>query len=87
MIAISTDNLAGAERIVSRAGIPFLVLYDPEAEVVRDYGVYDLLGDGLAAPATFVVDGTGFVRWSHVGSRISDRAAAGTILEQLRRLS
>lgn len=86
MLAISTDDLSGAKAIVDRVGIPFPILYDSAADVVREYGVYDLLGDGLAAPSTFVIDTGGVVRWSHVGRRTSDRASAQEILDQLQQL-
>lgn len=86
MLAISTDDLSGAKAIVARVGIPFPILYDSAADVVREYGVYDLLGDGLAAPATFVIDTGGVVRWSHVGRRTSDRASAQEILDQIQQL-
>ena len=85
-MAISTDDLSGAETMVNRIGIPFPILYDSAADVVREYGVYDLLGDGLAAPATFVIDRGGVVRWTHVGDATSDRASAQEILRQLRQL-
>lgn len=87
MLAISTDNLSGAQEIVRRVGIPFPILYDRAADVVREYGVYDLLGDGLAAPATFVIDTGGVVRWSYVGRRTSDRASAQEVLHQLEQLA
>jgi len=86
VLAISTDDLSGAKAIVDRVGIPFPILYDSAADVVREYGVYDLLGDGLAAPSTFVIDTGGVVRWSHVGRRTSDRASAQEILDQLQQL-
>ncbi len=86
MLAISTDDLSGAQAIARRIGIPFPILYNAATDVVRAYGVYNLLGDGLAAPATFVIDRGGVVRWSHVGRRTSDRASAQEILRQLSQL-
>ena len=86
MLAISTDDLSGAKSIAGRVGIPFPILYNSATDVVREYGVYNLLGDGRAAPATFVIDAGGVVRWSHVGRSIGDRASAREILRQLQRL-
>lgn len=86
MLAISTDDLSGAREIAGRIGIPFPILYDVAAGVVREYGVYNLLGDRLAAPATFVIDRGGVVRWSQIGRSSSDRASAQEILRQLRQL-
>lgn len=55
--------------------------------MVREYGVYNLLDDGLAAPATFVIDTGGVVRWSHVGRHTIDRASAQEVLHQLQQLA
>jgi peroxiredoxin Q/BCP len=86
VVAISTDDLAGATSIVGRVGIPFPILYNSDGDVVRAYGVYNLLGDSLAAPATFIIDTDGVVRWSHIGRGISDRPKAAKVIRELRRL-
>ena len=85
-MAISTDDLSGAKSIVGRVGIPFPILYNSETDVVREYGVYNLLGDNLAAPATFVIDTDGLVRWSYIGRRNSDRPKAAKVVRELQRL-
>ena len=84
VLAISTDNLSTAGRIVASTGVPFPILYDPAAEAVREFGVYDLLYDGLATPSTFVVDKRGIIRWKYVGQGIYDRPAVSEVMEQLR---
>ncbi len=83
VLAVSVDDLRGAERVAEALGIPFPVLYDPSRGVPRAYMVYDLLGDGLSAPATFVVDRAGVIRWKYVGRRIGDRPSTSEILAQL----
>ena len=83
MLAVSVDDLRGAETIAGDLSIPFPILYDPPAETPRAYGVYDLLGDSRAAPATFVVDSDGVVRWKYVGRFIGDRPSAREVLKQL----
>lgn len=83
IFAISTDDLSGAQSIASRVGISFPVLFDPAADVVEAYGVYDLLGDGLATASTFVIDKQGVIRWKYVARGISDRPSVTEILEQL----
>ncbi len=67
-------------------GIPFPILYNKDADVVKAYGVYDLLGDGLATPATFVIDKQGVIRWKRVGSSVGDRPPASKVLEELGKL-
>ena len=89
MLAISTDNLRGAESIVNRVGIPFPVLYDPDADVATQYGVFDILRDspGLAAPATFIIDRDGVITWKYVARRNTDRPSTARVMAQLRLLA
>ena len=65
------------------SGAKYHVLADPDGATVRSYGVFDLLGDGVATPATFIVDGDGGIRWYEVGVDIADRAAVADILAAL----
>ena len=81
MLAISVDDLAGADDVVRRIGIPFHVLYDPSREVPMSY-----MNDRLAAPSTFVVDRDGVIRWKYVGRSLGDRPATSTILRELAEL-
>ena len=68
-------------------GIPFPVLYDPSRMVPEAYMVFDLLGDGLATPSTFVVDREGIIKWKYVGKSIGDRATTTEIVAQLARVA
>ena len=86
VLAISTDDLAGARTMAARTEAEFPVLYDSETGVVAAYGLYDLRGDGVAAPATFIVDGAGIVRWAHVSTSAGDRPTAAEIIAQLEQL-
>ena len=85
MLAISTDDLSGAETIAERLGISFPILYNPDAEVVIDYGVFDVLGDtpGLATPATFIIDKNGVIRWKYVAKRYADVPSGDLVLQEL----
>ena len=85
-MAISVDDLAGADNVVQRIGIPFHVLYDPSREVPMSYMVYNLLNDRLATPSTFIVDRDGVIRWKYVGRSIGDRPSTSTILRELTEL-
>ena len=86
MLAISTDDLPGAQAMVAKAGAGFPVLSDGDTGVVAAYGLYNLRGDNVAAPATFIIDRGGIVRWSRVSANAGDRPTAGEIIEQLERL-
>ena len=60
------DEPADALRWLEQFGNPFwLVLADVEGRAAIDWGVY-------GAPETFLVDGTGIIRWKHVGALTED---------------
>ncbi len=67
-------------------GIPFPVLYDTSRNVPRAYMVYNLLDDKLSAPATFILDKDGVIRWKYVAQAIGDRPSMDEILSQLAEL-
>ena len=67
-------------------GASYPVLADPDAEAASAYGIFDLLGDGVAAPATFIIAGGGLAA-SHVGQDIGDRVSGAGIVQALRELA
>lgn len=83
VIAISMDDLSHADMAVEHLRLQFPVLYDLEGDVARQYEVYDLLNDDLAAPATFLLDREGNVRWKYVAKWDSDRPTIERILLEL----
>ena len=86
MLAISVDDLSNASSIVQDLDIPFPVLYDPSGNVPRSYEVFELLERNLAAPATFVIDQDGVIRWRYIAREIGDRPPVSLVLKQLREL-
>ena len=70
----------------SRVGAEFPILADPGAQVAKAYGVFDLLRDGLAAPAAFIIDNDRNIVWSYVGSGVNDRARPPVLLTALAEL-
>ncbi len=68
------------------AGAMFHVLADSDTQVAREYGVFDLLDDGVSAPATFIVGSDTTILWRHVGQNIADRPLSGEILEKVKEL-
>jgi len=83
VIALAVASVASVEGWCQSAGISYPMLADPVHRVAEAYGVYNLLGDGLAAPAVFVIETDGRIAWSHVGQHTGDRPSAQMILEQL----
>lgn len=83
MIALAVASVASVEGWCQSAGIDYPMLADPAHQVAEVYGVYNLLGDGLAAPAVFVIETDGRIAWSHVSRLPGDQPGAQTILEHL----
>jgi peroxiredoxin len=83
VVAISMDETEDAAQMADLVGAEFPVLSEPGGSVVREYGVYDLLGDGVAAPAVFIVGKDQAIRWRQVGENIADRPTAAQILLRL----
>lgn len=73
-------SVNGARQTV-RAAYPMLA--DPNHQAAEAYGVYNLLGDHLAAPSVFVIDADGRIVWSHIGQGPNDRPSSQNILEEL----
>ncbi|MCH7607290.1 MAG: peroxiredoxin family protein [Chloroflexi bacterium] len=87
LLAISVDSVDDARAMAEHAGASFPVLSDADRVVSTAYGLFDLLSDGVSAPATLIVDHDGNLAASHVGTSITDRVPAETIVEFLRELS
>ncbi len=77
------DDHHRAKEMADLVNASFPVLADPRGKTIREYGVYDLLGDGVAAPATFILGQEGVILWKHVGQDIGDRPSSDQILGTL----
>jgi len=86
IIAETTDDLSHVAFAAERLGLQFPVLHDPEGRISKEYGVFDLLNDGLATPSTFLLDKDGAIRWQYIGESRSDRPANSQIIGQLQGL-
>ncbi|MDP6495143.1 MAG: redoxin domain-containing protein [Dehalococcoidia bacterium] len=82
LVAISVDDLNDATRMADLAGAEFPVLADPKVDATSRYGIYDLLGDRLAAPAVFLIGDDGLVHWIYVGKDTTDRPSTEEVLQQ-----
>ena len=83
VIALAVAPLNSIQSAREAAGATYPMLADPAHEAAGAFGIYDLLGDGLAAPSVFVIDATGHVVWYHVGQGPADRPSAATIVKHL----
>ena len=85
VIALSIDDVARARQMQERVGARYPVLADPDHAVTERYGVFNLLGDGVAAPATIIMTSERIIAMQ-VGQDIGDRPTTASILHTLRQL-
>jgi hypothetical protein len=84
VIAVSTDDLRGAETSVANFGTEFPVLYtsrDPYVPYL--YGRFDRFGDGLASAAVFIIGTDGTVAWASIGKSYTHQVKASEIVARL----
>ena len=70
--------------MVDEYDLKYPVLYDTNTVVSRSWNVFDLLGDGVSAPATFVFAPEGHLVAGHIGRHAGDRPDANDILKVAR---
>lgn len=80
VLAISTDSLEDTAGIVERIGLQFPVLYNTEGNVPREYGIFNLYGDGLATGSAFLIDLDGNLAWKSIYSGVHDLIKSADIL-------
>ena len=83
VVALAVTSVEAVDGLRQSLGISYLMLADPAHQVSEDYDVYNLLGDGLAAPSVFIIDTDGQIVWGYVGRGASDRPSAEKILKNL----
>lgn len=83
VIAISVDDAEDAIGIVQAHGLEFPVLYDSDASVTRDWGIFNLLDDGVAAPGAYIFGSDGELFAYKVGANIGERPTAQEVIDTL----
>ena len=87
MVAICVDSQEDSRKLAQSRGYTFPILSDPDAAVIRAYGVLHPKGgeDGhdIARPAEFLVDRAGTIRWENLTESVLARLRPETILQVL----
>ena len=87
--AISVDSSAESRKLCQDQGYTFPFLSDPQAEVIKRYGVLHPgageHGRDIARPAEFLVDASGTVRWVNLTDDIRVRARPEILLREVER--
>ena len=89
IIAVSTDSAASLHQTVEqakdKAGFPFPIVADPSFEAFKAYRAFDDF-ERIPLHGTFLIDGTGAVRWQNIGHQ-PFRDGAWLLTESKRLLS
>ena len=89
-MAISVDSPGESQDLCRKAGYTYSLLSDPNAEVIRRYGVLHkgagIAGHDIARPAEFLLDAAGTVRWVNLTGDLRVRARPEQILEAAKSL-
>ena len=83
ILAISMDDGYDTTILATELNLPYRVLSDPEANVIKKYGIFNLLEDSLATPSVFIIDSNKTIVWSYIGETIKDRAQVADILSNI----
>ena len=84
ILGISMDTVTETSVLAKTLGVTYKLLSDLNGKVAKEYGVYNLLGDGVAAPAVFIVGPSRVIEWSYVGRNIGDRPSSYDIIARLK---
>ena len=83
--AISVDSPAESRKLSDNQGYSYPFLSDPNAEVIRRYGVlHARAGENnrdIARPAEFLVDATGAIRWVKLTDDVRVRARPEAVIQ------
>ncbi len=89
-MAISVDDQEHAHLVWEKqADRKFVILSDPGAQVIRQYGLLHSHGKGdtdIAIRTTFVIDENGRERWRRVSATIPEIPKAAEVLQQLHQM-
>lgn len=83
IVAVAVASLDALSSWCQRSGFTYPILADVDHAVSEAYGVYNLYGDGLAAPAIFVINTDGQIVWHYIRSGTYDQPGVQAILEHL----
>jgi peroxiredoxin len=86
VIAVSTDGIDPAKNLAVDLRLPYPVISDPDAGIIKLYGVYDD-ETATAYPAIFLVDRNGIVRYRKKIEGLDDLVPADDIVDRLLRMN
>lgn len=76
VVAITPEGPDMAAKIKNDMQLPWLILSDPQLEVIRAFGLFhedEPKGRAIPYPATYLIGRDGIVKWRYIGRDTRDR--------------
>jgi peroxiredoxin Q/BCP len=83
ILALAVQDVSHAQVMDQIVQADYPILADVDHAVADAYGVFNLLGDGVATPSVFVMDPAGRIVWSYVGKDANDRPSPADVLSHV----
>ena len=83
LIALAVSPIESVNGVREMLQATYPMLSDVDHEAAEAFGVFNLLGDGVAAPSVFIIESDGRIVWSYVGRSSADRPEIWLILDNL----
>jgi peroxiredoxin len=83
VLALAYQDVSRAQLMKDIVQADYPILADVDHAVADTYGVFNLLGDGVATPSVFVIDPAGRIAWSYVGKDANDRPSPADVLSHV----
>lgn len=89
VIALSADATKDSKKVVERYKIPFDIVSDEGAKVIKQYGLlfHEPMGRGdIALPANFLFDKNGIVVWRYISTHVQLRVDPAETMAEVEKL-
>jgi len=86
ILAISIDPPEDSAKIVTKLGLSFPILSDPEFQAIDAFGVRHqegMMGKDIARPAVFILNTQGRLTWSNLTDNWRVRVTPNELIEAL----
>ena len=83
ILAVAYQDVSRAQQMAQLVHSEYPLLADANHAVADAYGVFNLLGDGVATPSVFVIDPQGRMVWSFLGKDANDRPSVSDVVSHL----
>ena len=80
VITVSTDDQENTDAMRDDVNANFSMVSDNTYTISQKWKVFNVLGDGVSAPAAFIVGKNKEILWSHIGSTPNDRPPTDYLL-------